>query len=879
MRERSIWRRYLRLLTNDPAAAVEDEVEFHLAMRVEDLQRRGLPESEARLRAEREFGDVDRIQGELVAIGRERARRRARAHVMESMVQDVRFALRTLRKRPGVPVVAVATLAVGIGVSVMIYDASRALATDAVPFPEADRLVTVDLRGERGVGINPSFEDFRIWASEVDGLLALGAYTTGNRFVGDGSRTFRVPGSSVTGGFFALLAIDPVLGRTFSSGDATPGDGLVTVISQRLWDGRFGTDPDIIGKPIRIDGRVHTIIGVVPAGLQFPAGTDLWTPLRPTGDDAASLRVSVIGRLKTRMRTEEARAALATIQVGLDRERPAEDRASRVAVVSLTGRPDGADRTALLLVQCAVVVLLLITLTNAAGLMLTRAIARRQEITVRTSLGASRGRIVRQFLVESALLAVVSGVLGLAVAHLAIGVLRNTLPATQTRYMLGWDRLGLDGHAVAFALALAALTGVVFGIVPALRAVRGDPAVQLRDGAPTAARGRREGRLLRLLLCGEVALALTLLLSGGLLTRSLLALLSSDPGFEADGVLTVEWALPPELYDGQNVIARFQDPLLKVIGGLPGVRSAGLVSNLPMSRTGWGKPYRVHGSDPDADAQSASWRPITPEYLRTLGVDLLRGRHMVRTDRVGAPRVAIVSEALAHRHWPDGANPLGRQLEVEGEAWTVVGVADDVHNFGAQRQAEPTIYVPQAQSPSETGFLAIRVAGDPAGLAPRLRQEIWSVDPDVAVGEIRTMPRMVQDFYAGARVMALLMALFASISLLITVVSLYTLVAHSVARRRREIGIRRALGAREHQVIIGAMSQGIVWVGAGIVIGLVLSTGAAQVLASILYGIRPLDPVVFILIPVGLLAVAFLASYLPASGAAAVDPIETLRGG
>jgi predicted permease len=429
------------------------------------------------------------------------------------------------------------------------------------------------------------------------------------------------------------------------------------------------------------------------------------------------------------------------------------------------------------------------------------------------------------------------------------------------------------------ALLLAALTGALIGIVPARRALRGDLTAHLREGAPTATAGRRGSRVARLLLSGEVALALLLLLTAGLLTRSMLALLEADPGFDAGGVLTIQWALPPERYDGQEAVVRFQVPLLERLAAIPAIRSAGLVSNLPMSRTGWTRRYRIEGDAAEADSRLANFRPITPGYLPTLGIALTSGRHLLRTDAAGAPRVAIVSEALARREWPDGASPLGRQLKLDGEGWTVIGVVEDVHDYGVGRSAGPTIYVPQAQAPTLAGFLALRVAGDPAAFVHQVRQEIWDLDPEIALGEIRTLSRMVQDFYADSRLLAQMMVAFAAISLLITVVSLYTLVAHSVARRRREIGIRIALGARPRQILVDAMARGVVWVGVGIALGLALSAGVAQLLKALLYGIGPLDPMVFLLVPGGLLGVALLASYLPAAGAAGVDPTEALRGG
>jgi hypothetical protein len=297
-----------------------------------------------------------------------------------------------------------------------------------------------------------------------------------------------------------------------------------------------------------------------------------------------------------------------------------------------------------------------------------------------------------------------------------------------------------------------------------------------------------------------------------------------------------------------------------------------------MSRTGWTRRYRVEGDDADADSRLANWRPITPGYLNTLEISLASGRHFHHTDAAGAPRVAIIGETLARREWPEGGSPLGRQLEVGGEPWTIIGVAEDVHYYGVDRGAGATIYVPQAQAPTLAGFLALRVAGDPADFAHRVRQEIWGLDPEIALGEVRTLAGLVQDFYADDRLLAQMMVAFAAISLLITVVSLYTLVAHTVARRRREIGIRIALGARPRRILIDAMSQGVVWVGVGVAVGLILAAGVAKALAALLYGVGPLDPVVFVLVPAGMLGVTIIASYIPAAGVTGVDPTEALRG-
>ncbi|HET7274901.1 MAG TPA: ABC transporter permease [Longimicrobiaceae bacterium] len=847
-----------------------EEIRFHIQMETEKNSRSGMSSEDARRQAILAFGGIEGHKEEM--------REGFKFPLLEDLWRDIRFGIRSLRRSPWLILVVIGTLGLGIGTSVMIHDAGRALASEAVPFQDPDQLVLVDVVGEREGSQNPLLVDFEVWQSEADSRITLGAYTFGNYFVGDGSRTFDVAGSRVTGDFFSVLAIDPLLGRTFIAEETSGGGGPVAVIAERLWEGKFGSDPAIIGRTLRIGGKIHTVVGVVPAGLQYPAGADLWIPLVPSGAEAAELSVNVIGRLAPDVTEQQAQTALTTIQRGVSAERTSGEAPSRVSVEALTGQPDEAARTALLILKCATLALLLISAANAAGLMLTRAIERRQEIAIRASLGAGRGRIVRHLLVESALVAIAAGAFGLIVSHLGIAGLRSAVPLGWTRHVLGWERFGLDWNTVAFALVLSALTGLTFGIVPAIAAVRGDLAVHLREGAPTSTPGRRGRRLARLVLSTEVALALTLLLTAGLLSRSLLGLIGADAGFEASGVLTAEWSLPPDPDRSEEGTRQTQNMLLERLGWLPGVLSAGLVSNLPMSRTGWSRAYRPAEFDPATEEVSASWRPATPGYLGTLGVSILRGRRILESDAANSPRVAVISEGLAERHWDDDS-PIGNRLEVEGESWTIVGVAEDVHNFGVAGRADATIYVPQEQFPTRSGFLAVRVAGDPAEYAAQLRQEVWNVDPNIALGEMRTLERVVEDYYADERLMALLMGVFAAIALFITVVTLYAIVAHSIARQRREIGIRLALGARPREVLFRAMSQGVLWVVFGMLAGLLLATGMAQVLASQLYGISPLDPVVFTLMPAGLLIIAIIASYVPAREAMSVDPVESLRSG
>lgn len=794
-----------------------------------------------------------------------------------SVLLEIRYVFRSLRRYPGTAVGIVATLAIGIGACVTIYSAGRALVTRAVPFPDPSHLATVVVRDGQGASVRPTFKAFEAWNAGAAGILSLGAYRARSHFVGDDKGAWRVPGVQIAGGFFSVLRANALIGRMFSEGENVAVGSTPVVISEGLWRSRFGGDPTLVGRTLRVDGQSFEVVGVLPRDMQFPAGADVWTPLSESDTRDSNLRVSVIARLETDDAGPRAGEALTAIQRGLDADRPTADRAEAVLVLQM-GRPSQAATLALTFLQATVVVLLLITSANAAGLMVVRATRRKLELAIRMSLGAGRVRIVRHLLTESMVLAFASAAVGLGLAWASLLALYRGAPAVMTRNILGWERLGLDESGVGVGLVLALVTGVICGALPALRIVRGDLSAHLREGSNASSEGGRGGRLDRLLLSGEVALSLALMMTAGLLARSLSELLVSRPGFETQGVLAVQWALPPERYDEGDAVARFVRPVLDRLDGVPGVRAASAVSNLPMSRTGWSKEYRILGEDPTVAAQSASWRPMTPGYLEALQIPLLRGRSIGSADGPDAPRVAVVSEALVTQRWSDGADPLGDVLVVDGQEWTVVGIAGDVHGFGVQRPADLTIYVPMAQAPTTSGYFAIRVSGDPGVLAPEVRSSIRRMDPEIAIEDTQTLRSIVEDFYGEERLLALLMTSVALVALLITLVSLSALVAQAVARRRREIGVRIALGARPHEVVAHVASATMMWVSVGIAGGLLMSAVVSVGLARVLFGVGPLDPLVFLLVPIALLVATGVACYVPARSALAVDPVDALKG-
>jgi putative ABC transport system permease protein len=548
-----------------------------------------------------------------------------------------------------------------------------------------------------------------------------------------------------------------------------------------------------------------------------------------------------------------------------------------VELLPLTGRNNDRAEIAARLLQGMVLLVLLIGIANGAGLMLTRGKLRRRELAVRTALGASRFRVARLILAESTVLAAAGGLLGLGIGWLCVELLRRGLPVSMTRQILGWDQLGLDVTAVLFALAMVVATALACGLVPALHAVRHDPSDGLKEEGARAPAGRVTRSVPRLLLVGEVAFSLTLLLTAGLLTRSLVELIRDETGYEAAGVLAAQWVLPPGQYAEDAAIDRLQAQLLERVRAIAGVTSAAIISTLPTAPFGMTRGYRPTGSDPDAEVLAAAWRPASPGYLDAMGMDILRGRPFRSSDGATAGRVAIVDESLAATLGDEGRDLIGSRIDVDGETWTVVGIARTAVNPVYPGALRRTIYVPQAQAPTRSGYLVVRSQGPVPELARQVHDAVWSIDPAIAVGATATLDQIAADLRWSQRVMAVVMAIFASIAVVITIISLYALVAHAVARRQREFGIRLALGADPDRILRGAMAQGMVWVAVGTGLGLVLAIGVAQFLTRLLYGVEPLDPGVFILVSLGLLGLALLASYLPARRAARVDPLVSLK--
>ena len=792
---------------------------------------------------------------------------------VEDFWRSLRLAVRSLRRTPGVSVVIVFALALGIGACAAIYSVARAVVVDAVPFPDPQRLFSIELSTQGSFGV-PSLEEFQSWESHKPGDVELAAYTFGPRTVGSAFGTVEAFSLRVTGNFFGILRPELLLGRALLPSDAVPGSPSVAVISDRLWRELFGSDRSALASTIYLGGRPYALAGVLKGGQEFPAPVDIWVPLFPSNEDL-DRGVSVIGRVAGGSDPERVESLIQTLHRGSLEGGRTESRAMRLP---LTGRENEFARPALWLLGIAVGSILAIGIGNAAGLVLTRSLRRSHEMAVRASLGAGRRQIVTQLFTESLVIACLAAAAGVLVAYLMLQAIERIVPVSQTRQMLGWEQLGLDSRVLGFSVVLALFAGAVCGLVPAIGIGRKNLTAVLRNCATRATSGKRSGRVLSGLVVCEVALSLSLLLSAGLLVRNFSELVAVEPGFATENVLFVSWTIPEELATNPEEVLRRQDRLVESVTGLAGIESVALTSSLPAAGAGFAvtRGYRLPTSDPETSDNRAGWRSITPGYLRTLGIPLVAGREFAGTDGSDAQRVALVSEALAQRHWQGGGSPVGRELVAGEQTWTIIGVVGDVHTFRPGENVEPTIYVPQAQFPTRQGFLALEFGGVLGGLPGIVREELWTAQPEIALGDPITIDEAIDELFAGERVLALLVAIYAVTALLITLTSLYAVVGHLVVRHDQEYGIRVALGAHPHDVLRQAMWRGMRAAVLGVAGGVILAAGIARLSSSLLYGIEPLDPVVFGGLPLLLLILLSIAAYLPARRASRTDPVVTL---
>ena len=803
------------------------------------------------------------------------------------MLADLKYALRALHKSPGFTLIAALTLALGIGANRAIFSVVNAVLLRPLPYRDAERLVTVNhlypsLKGlEAGVSA-PGFVDYRARARTLERVAVEAGWSPNLTGRGDPER---LTGARVSGEFFATLGAPAAVGRALRPDEDAPGREFVVVLSDGFWRRRFGADPAAVGQTLTLDGQPHQIVGVMPRGFRdfFSREAELWRPLALTGEQTSGGRtnewLSLVARLRPGVTVDQAQRDLRALATQLKQEYPESYPADwSLAVASLREKGTGNVRPALLVLFGAVGFVLLIACANVANLLLARAAGRSREVAVRTALGAQRGRIVRQLLTESVVLAVGGGLLGLGLAWFGVSALGAFDPAG-----VPGETISIDAPVLVFALALSVATGLLFGLAPALQAAGTGLQGTLREGGRGAAGDRGAQTVRRVLIVAEVALALVLLAGAGLLMKSFARLQDVNPGFDPRNVLTANVALPQAKYPSDTQQIAFFEQLLPRLAAIPGVRAVGATTSVPFAGSGWTRSFTVDGYQAPA-GQPGPWgefKVVSPGYPAAIGVPLRRGRLFTDQDGPGAPRVALVDEEMARRYWPND-DPIGKRIVLGAggpseRRLEVVGVLGHVRQQGLDDEARVQLYVPFRQQGMDGMTLVVRTAGDPLQAVPLVRAAVQAVDRDQPISQVRTVDTLVADSVGQRRLTTVLLALFAGVALLLACIGLYGVTAYSVTQRTREIGVRMALGAAGPQVVGAFVRDGLRLTLVGLAVGLAAALAAGRLIASQLFEVEPGDPVTLAVTAAALAGVAALASYLPARRATRVDPMTALR--
>jgi len=805
---------------------------------------------------------------------------------MSTLLHDIRYGLRMLLKHKGFSAVAIIALGLGIGANTAIFSLVNGVLLRPLPFPNAERIVYFEGKNP-AAGItdsNISYLDFTDWSQQTDLFASTAAYWTGNADLsGDGAEPEAEPRAGVTTGFFSVLGVQPVLGRAFVPEDDKPatfneGRGTVAIISHGLWKRRFGSDPAIVGKVVRMKSRPLTVIGVMPPGFEYPEQTQIWvnSAVNLSEEPRDNRAWSAIARLNPNVDLKQAQTRVSAINAQLDKQFHETNKGWDVSLWTLHERLVRDVKPSLLALLGAVALVLLIACANVANLLLARSAARQKEIAIRAAMGASRTRVLRQMLTESILLSAIGGIAGLVLSIWLTDVLMSMLPEGAPRL----EQIGIDYRVLTFALGVSALTGVLFGIVPALQASKLDVTSALKEGG-RGAEGHRRTSARSLLLIGEVALSLMLLVGAGLLIKSFLRLQEVRPGFNAHNVLIANLALPYPKYQYEQFEEFFRQ-LKDRLEAVPGVQAAGGSMNLPLNASGYaigrgfiqeGRPLTV---DENRDAMFSS---ITGDYFRALQIPLLSGRTFELRDNADAPKVVIINETIAKRHFGSATEAIGKRLSIwrdEKFMREIVGVVGDTKTGSLTGEGGAQIYVPNAQARENFMGLVIRTASDPAAFATTLRHEVQALDKDQPIYNVRTMDDVVANSLGTRRVSMQLFAVFAIAALLLAAIGIYGVMAYTVTQRTQEIGIRMALGAQRSDVLGLVVRQGMTLAAIGVVAGLAGAFSLTRVMAGLLFNVRPDDPTTYLAISFLLIVVAFLACYLPARRAAKLDPAIAL---
>jgi putative ABC transport system permease protein len=803
---------------------------------------------------------------------------------MDTLWKDFRFAARVLWKSPGFTAIALLALVLGIGANTAIFSVVNAVLLRPMPFADATRLVMVwetSPRGSKNNVANPqNFTDWQMRNRSFEKMAAYVPFQLTVSLTGDGTPE-EVPGNYITREFFPILGVRPALGRNFLPEEDTANAPDVALMSDGLWRRRYGADPNIVGKKLVVRGNPTTVVGVLPANFRFPdVKADLWllTSLNPQAPRRGRY-LAGIARLKQGIGTSQAQADMNIIASQLARENPKFDTNWGAAVVPMREQFTGELRTPLLVLLGAVGLVLLIACANVANLMLMRSSARQREMAIRTSLGATRARIVRQLLVESGILGGAGGLLGLLVAVWAKDGLLAMLPESMSVAKV--NSVTIDNNVLAFTILLSLGTGLLFGLLPALRASRPDLSDTLKEGGRAVSASLRRNQMRAALVAGEIAVALTLLIGAGLLIQSFIRLEHVTPGFQPDRILSMRVGLASSRYKNPRESSAGLEEIIRRIEQVPGAASVGSIQYPPLSglksATGFyvdGRPVPNPSEAPVTDVSI-----VTPGYFATMSIPLIQGRLFNNSDREGTPQVTLISQSLAQQQFP-GANPIGQRLYVQWGRETpyqIVGIVGDVKFDGLDKASKPAVYFPNTQETQNVATLVIRTRVNPMQLAPVIEQVIHSYDKDQAIADIQPLDAFLTKSVARPRFQSVLLACFAGLALLLASIGIFGVMSYSVAQRTHEIGIRVALGAQRDQVLRLVVGQGLLLALIGTVAGLAGAFALTRFLRTLLFNVSPTDWPTFTLVPLLLCTVAVAASYFPARRAMRVDPMQALR--
>jgi predicted permease len=863
---------------------MDDEMRFHVEAHAAELMRGGVPKDQALRQARLEFGSVETAKSECRdAVG---------VSFLETLLQDLRHCIRAMLRTPVFALTAVIVLALGIGATTAIFSVVDAVLLQPLAYRDSDRLVTILMNGDGPV----SAGNYIDWHDQSRSFTAMSAAEAWSPNLTGIDSPEHIPGLKVTPDLFPMLGIGPMLGRLFVPGEDKEGANREVILSYKLWQRRFSSDPNVLGKAIVLDGNGYVIVGVMPQQFQFApfwaTKAELWVPNAfGPGVHAGGGSLRIFARLKDGVSLKQARAEIASITARLEQRFPGTNR--NVVMTPLKEKVVGPIETPLLVLLAAVAFVLLITCANVAHMLLARAATRQKEIAVRAALGARRGRLIRQFLSESLLLGSIGGVFGLLIAVLGTRALIAMSPPNIPRV----QTVSIDLHAALFLFAATILTSVGFGLVPALQASSVNVNDTLKEGGRSGSEGVQRSRLRSLLVVSEFALALMLLIGAGLMIRTFAALEAVDPGFNPHNLISMIVSVAGSKEDDPGRRELFYRQLIERVRFLPGVQAAGAINHLPLAGDLWGWHFAIEGRPKPrpGEAPVAVYRMVAPGYFAAMRLPIVRGRDITDSDNAAAPGVIIINEQAARQYWP-GEDPLGKLVSFDDDTtnpktWlTIIGIAKDAKQDSWTDKATPEAYLAAFQNHDYLGdsgteaskhmnyiTLVVRTAGDPAAVASAMKEAAWSFDRNLAISQVVTMDGVVSEANAQPRFEMMLLSIFAAVALVLAAVGIYGVISYSASQRTHEIGVRISLGATRQDVLLLVIRQGVWLAVAGSIAGIAGALLLSRLMAGLLYGVEPTDPLTFAGVAVGLGVVAMLACYVPARRAMHIDPVAALR--